>query len=134
MPITIQISMGEAYDRLSILYIKKEKFSPTSVKGNLARAHYDAMLETFPKEAVTDFDAANTVWWIKILTINKKLWEVEDRLRHMEKALEFGSRFVELARTVYKLNDERSAIKQKIDQTFKEEVGEVKSYVDLESS
>jgi len=126
--------MGEAYDRLSILHIKKEKLGVTSLKGNLARAHFDALSESLPKEALPDFDAGNTLWWVKILGINRQLWDVEDRLRHMEKAMDFSKRFVELARSVYVLNDQRSVIKQQIDRTFKEEVGEVKSYVDLESS
>jgi DNA-dependent RNA polymerase auxiliary subunit epsilon len=60
--------------------------------------------------------------------VNSSLWEVEDKLRELEKKNEFGVEFIELARSVYRLNDERALIKKKINQLYNSEFVEEKSY------
>ena len=60
--------------------------------------------------------------------INLKLWNVEDKKRKLEKKQEFGKEFIELARNVYKFNDERAKIKLKINEALGSNIKEVKSY------
>jgi hypothetical protein len=56
------------------------------------------------------------------------LWDVEDALRDCERALDFGSQFVELARSVYFTNDERAAVKRRINELIGSRIVEEKSY------
>lgn len=136
MPITINISMGEAFDRLSILRIKVMKISEhkEAEKHKLCVWHFENMKEPLDPILNNGKDMTPLALFGELFTINLDLWEVEDKLRHMEGAMEFGKRFVDLARSVYILNDKRSAKKQEIDRHFGETVGEVKSYVALEKS
>ena len=60
--------------------------------------------------------------------INLKLWDIEDGKREAEKNKKFDNKFIELARNVYKLNDERAKIKLKINQFLGSNIKEVKSY------
>jgi hypothetical protein len=60
--------------------------------------------------------------------INEKLWNIEDDIRIKEKKNEFDSDFIELARSVYKTNDERAKIKNDINILLKSEIKEIKSY------
>ena len=64
----------------------------------------------------------------ELLKVNKKLWNVEDDLRICEKDKDFSIRFIDLARSVYKLNDERANIKKKINIKYGSEFVEEKSY------
>ena len=60
--------------------------------------------------------------------INLKLWDIENGKRSAEKNKDFGKKFIELARSVYKTNDERAKVKNDINKTFGSELVEVKSY------
>ena len=63
-----------------------------------------------------------------LLDINQQLWQVEDDIRELEARNEFGSAFIELARSVYKLNDERARLKREINVKLSSELIEEKSY------
>ena len=65
---------------------------------------------------------------VKLKEINLKLWDIEDGKRAAEKENNFGEKFVELARNVYKFNDERAKIKLAINNTLGSNIKEVKSY------
>lgn len=60
--------------------------------------------------------------------MNGQLWQVEDDLRLLEKSLDFGSKFIDLARSVYQLNDRRAALKKQKNQLTKSDIIEEKSY------
>ena len=60
--------------------------------------------------------------------VNQKLWQVEDDLREKEKSKQFDDQFIELARSVYRQNDERAAIKRQINDLLRSEIVEEKSY------
>ena len=60
--------------------------------------------------------------------INLRLWDIEDDKRSAEKNNEFGEKFIELARNVYKFNDERAKIKLAINNALGSNIKEVKSY------
>jgi len=134
MPLQIDISMGEGFDRLSILRLKLMKISEHTdpEKWNLVKEHYEELATPLKPVINNGTDMVPLALWGELFQINWDLWEVEDKLRECENKKEFDERFVELARHVYTLNDKRSAKKQEIDLFFNERVGEVKSYVELE--
>ena len=66
---------------------------------------------------------------IRLRVINEKLWKIEDRIREKEKLKEFDDEFIELARSVYKTNDERVLIKREINEVYNSPYQEVKSYL-----
>lgn len=61
--------------------------------------------------------------------VNGELWEVEDKLRIMERDRDFSSKFIELARAVYFLNDKRFSLKNQVNQVTNSVINEVKDYV-----
>jgi hypothetical protein len=122
----IEVSPGELLDRCSILEIKAECFRDESkrapARAELAalRAMCDAALE--PSEELTRLAA-------ELKAVNAALWEAEDELRRCERDGDFGGRFVELARSVYTRNDERAALKRRVNELTRSPLGEQKEYV-----
>ncbi|AGE51386.1 hypothetical protein PBCVCviKI_079R [Paramecium bursaria Chlorella virus CviKI] len=109
MTTNIPISLGEAYDRLSILNIKKERFVDPKKLEYVTRE-----IETLPS-----VESEYTELFNQLLDVNKSLWNVEDSLRELETRKKFDDEFIFLARSVYKLNDKRFELKNKIN-TFSE--------------
>ena len=120
-----EISAGELVDKITILEIKKEK-----IKDQEKLAEVDKELislnNTFQKNISQNADLKNMIKDLK--EINLKLWDIEDGKREAEKNKKFDNKFIELARNVYKLNDERAKIKLKINQFLGSNIKEVKSY------
>jgi len=123
----IEVSNGELIDKLTILEIKLDKIENESQLENLTREW----------EIIND--GAMTLYQIyggpalyknidKLEDINRQLWDVEDWIRDCEKEQRFDKEFVELARSVYKLNDRRSEIKRNINLITKSNLIEEKSY------
>ena len=123
----IPISLGELFDKISILEIKLEKIIKKSALDNLNR-EYELLLAIFKKGFLNNSEANRLM--IKLKLINQKLWKIEDRIRDKEKYELFDSEFIDLARNVYRVNDERSRVKREINKTFKSELIEEKSYSD----
>ena len=75
-------------------------------------------------------DQKKTVNFLKkeLNTANRKLWKIEDDIRHLESIKEFNEEFIELARNVYLTNDKRASLKQKLNQITNSDIVEVKSY------
>ena len=120
-----EISAGELVDKITILEIKKKK-----IKDQEKLAEVDKELislnNTFQKNISQNADLKNMIKVLK--EINLKLWDIEDGKREAEKNKKFDNKFIELARNVYKLNDERAKIKLKINQFLGSNIKEVKSY------
>ena len=123
--ILAEISAGELIDKITILEIKKIKISN---KDKLIEIEKELLSLN---ETVKKFIPNNS----KVLKfkdnpkeINLKLWNIEDGTRSAEKNNEFGKEFIELARNVYKLNDERTKIKLAINNALGSNIKEVKSY------
>ena len=120
-----EISAGELVDKITILEIKKKK-----IKDQEKLAEVDKELislnNTFQKNISQNADLKNMIKDLK--EINLKLWDIEDGKREAEKNKKFDNKFIELARNVYKLNDERANIKLKINQFLGSNIKEVKSY------
>ncbi|MEZ6127527.1 MAG: DUF6165 family protein [Planctomycetaceae bacterium] len=109
--ITIEIGPGELFDRLSILRIKNRRASADKVRAATG-SQVEQLLAL--RRSIPDHDDVRKVE-MQLADVNGKLWDVEDQLRLLERAARFDSEFIELARSVYRLNDERCALKQQID-------------------
>ena len=114
--IQIPISVGELLDKISILSIKSQYTDNSYVTKELQ----DLISIAKKHQVYDDFYLA------KLLTINRKLWKIEDDLRVLEKLQSFNETFIELARSVYKTNDLRASIKKEINEKYKSSYKEVK--------
>jgi len=118
----IPISIGELYDKYSILQIKKEKITDI-FKLSCINKEIE-YLQPF----INKFKLDETVIQ-EITNINKELWDIEDNIRVKEIKQEFDDEFINLARMVYKTNDKRHIIKNKINILFNSEIKDIKSYI-----
>ena len=123
--ILAEISAGELVDKITILEIKKNKISDKNKLKEIDK-ELNSLNNTMDKFILEKS---------KILTfkdqlkeINLKLWDIEDGKRTAEKNNDFGKIFIELARNVYKFNDERAKIKLKINEILGSNIKEVKSH------
>jgi len=123
----IPISWGELFDKITILQIKNENLTSESALENVEREFKQLgsiLTKNFPTNAdVQQFEE-------ELRHINQKLWDIEDKIREKEKHKSFDDEFIQLARSVYITNDERSRIKRRINETFGSELVEEKSYSD----
>lgn len=116
----IEVSNGELVDRYTILMIKKKKVNPFSMK--FFNIHEDL---SNIKNMVNNLSLKEETIE-ELMNVNRQLWDVEDKLRLMEKDKKFDEEFISLARSVYTLNDKRYAIKRHIDEVTKSTVREEK--------
>ena len=123
--ILAEISAGELIDKITILEIKKEKISN---KEKLVEVNKElsSLNETLKKSINDESKIINFKNDLK--NINLKLWDIEDGKRSAEKNNKFDEKFIELARSVYKFNDERAKIKLAINNALGSNIKEVKSY------
>tara|TARA_Y100001970_G_scaffold37918_1_gene46819 strand:- start:784 stop:1170 length:387 start_codon:yes stop_codon:yes gene_type:complete len=125
MKINVPASVGELFDKITILEIKKKK-----IKDKEKLKHVNAELNLLNK--VVTKKKINKRKILKLInalkSINLKLWNVEDKLRKLEKEKSFKSLFIQKARSVYILNDKRSVMKNNINIETNSNVNEVKSY------
>ena len=123
--ILAEISAGELFDKITILEIKKKKISNKEkiieIEKELASLT-DTVKKFIPDQSMISKNINN------LKEINLKLWDIEDSKRAAEKIKKFDEKFIELARNVYKLNDERAKIKLDINTSLGSNIKEVKSY------
>ena len=123
----IEISNGEIVDKMTILELKLDKIKNTTKLENISKEWEvlnDCVMSLF--QIFGDKPLYNKV--DQLSEVNSKLWDIENWIRDCEKEERFDKEFVELARSVYKLNDERSEIKRHINLLTKSELIEEKSY------
>ena len=123
--ILAEISVGELIDKITILEIKKEKIS-NKEKLVEVNKELNSLNETLKKYINNESKISSFKNDLK--NINLKLWDIEDGKRSAEKNNKFDEKFIELARSVYKFNDERAKIKLAINNAFGSNIKEVKSY------
>ena len=123
--ILAEISVGELIDKITILEIKKEKILSKEKLVDINK-ELKSLNETMKKYIPDQKEILSYKNDLK--NINAKLWEIEDGKRSAEKNKKFGEEFIELARNVYKFNDERARIKLAINNTLGSNIKEVKSY------
>ena len=123
--ILAEISAGELIDKITILEIKKEKIS-NKEKLVEVNKELNSLNDTLKKSINDQSKIINFKNDLK--NINLKLWDIEDGKRSAEKKSQFDEKFIELARSVYKFNDERAKIKLAINNALGSNIKEVKSY------
>jgi len=120
----VPVSWGELVDKITILQIKSERITAREARANVAREL--ASLSRIAGEAIRDRVVTPLI--AQLRAVNEELWEIEDKIREREAEGDFGQRFVQLARAVYKKNDLRAAIKRRINDALGSEMVEEKSY------
>ena len=125
MEILCQVSLGELVDKMTILKIKTERIKDNS-KVLLAQAEFDALKETLTKLKLDGIES----YFNELKTVNEKLWVIEDDIRNCEAQKKFDGECIDLARSVYKTNDERFRVKNSINMKYNSGIKEVKSYED----
>lgn len=123
----VEVSPGELIDKITILEIKSERIVDPDKLANVRRelrsltATHEKALDPSPE--LDEFTA-------ELRRINERLWEIEDDIRDCERNGDFGERFIELARAVYRTNDRRAAAKRSINELLGSELVEEKDYAD----
>lgn len=120
----VPVSWGEALDKITILEIKSRRLSNPTALENVRKEL--ALLRAVEAQVVGEPRLAPLR--DGLVAVNEALWEIEDAIREKEAAGDFGPEFVELARSVYRRNDERAALKREINALLKSELVEEKSY------
>lgn len=118
----IEVSIGEIIDKISILEIKVNE-----VKGD-QYLNVRKELEYLKEQVETEMPEFEWTDMYTLYHINKKLWDIEDAIRVKESKGEFDDNFVELARSVYYVNDERASFKKEINLKYNSTFVEEKSY------
>lgn len=124
--INVPVSVGELIDKLSILQVKKTKVKNTE-KLEYIKKEFE-LLYNSSAEYLNDMAIENL--YHDLVTTNSNLWDIEDRLRVLEKESRFEGEFIDLARKVYFTNDKRFELKNEINSLTSSEIREVKEYVD----
>ena len=123
--ILAEVSAGELIDKITILEIKKEKIKNQDKLKEIIKEL--SSLSSTMIELIPDISKVKNLKH-NLKEINLKLWDIEDGKRSAEKNKDFGEKFINLARNVYKFNDERAKIKLSINNILGSNIKEVKSY------
>jgi len=123
--ITVPVSPGELLDKITILRIKKRRLADAAKLANVT-LELAALERAWQQSAYAQDDVAADVDALQ--TVNERLWVIEDEIRDKERAQSFDAEFIRLARAVYVENDERAAIKRRINTRLGSSLVEEKSY------
>ncbi len=123
--ILVPVSPGELLDKITILRIKSQRMNDP-VKLSNVRLELRTLEDTWSASAYAKIDMAADI--NALLAVNERLWVIEDDIRDKERAQAFDAEFIRLARAVYVENDERAAIKRRINTTLGSSIVEEKSY------
>ncbi|MET0274162.1 MAG: DUF6165 family protein [Phenylobacterium sp.] len=120
------VSWGELVDKITILEIKGQRLTTEVALANVGRElaalrALEGQLAGEPRVAALKAALAE---------VNAALWDIEDAIREKEAAADFGAEFVALARSVYRQNDRRAALKRQINAATGSDLVEEKSYAD----
>ncbi|NLJ44658.1 MAG: hypothetical protein GX431_13435 [Bacteroidales bacterium] len=118
----IEVSNGEIIDKLTIVQIKLERITDDAKLANLRR-EYDML-----KEVAASIISQDDPLYTALYEVNCSLWDIEDRIRDLERKKDFGQEFISTAREVYFNNDKRSEIKREINLKTASGLIEEKSY------
>jgi len=121
----IPVSWGELIDKITILEIKREHLTDQAALANVGREL--TALSSIAEPVLADDKPARDLM-ARLKAQNEMLWEIEDRIREKEAAGAFDAEFVELARSVYKRNDERATLKKQLNLQLASGLFEEKCY------
>ena len=119
------VSPGELIDKLTILQIKSRRIDDAAKLANVRR-ELDVLTQCWKRSPWGSANVAADE--AALLAVNERLWDIEDRIRDKERARTFDAGFIELARAVYIENDQRAAIKKRINTALGSAIVEEKSY------
>ena len=128
--ISVPVSPGELIDKITILRIKSTRITDPQKVANV-RTELEALLSTWKSHPYSREDIAAEEKALQ--TVNERLWVIEDDIRDKERAQAFDAEFIRLARAVYVENDERAAIKRRINVKLGSSIVEEKSYRDYKA-
>ncbi len=123
----VPVSPGELIDKITILEIKSARMTDP-VKLRNVRTELEALTATWRASPLSAHDIE--AHWRALRAVNEQLWDIEDRIRDKERDAAFDAGFIELARAVYVTNDERAAIKKRINTQLGSALVEEKSYAE----
>jgi len=128
--INVPVSPGEMLDKITILRIKSARMTDPEKLANVRR-ELNALQTTWRASvyAKSDIEADTTA----LLQVNERLWVIEDAIRDKERAQAFDAEFIRLARAVYFENDERAAIKRRLNVRLGSSIVEEKSYAEYKT-
>jgi len=121
----VEVSIGELVDKVSILSIKLRKIRNAEKLKNIQK-EYDILVKAMIAEGIK----VTSGEFLRLEEINLKLWDIEDHIRLKEVEKAFDDAFIELARSVYFINDDRAAVKKEINLKFGSDLVEEKEYVE----
>ena len=121
--IVVPVSAGELIDKITILELKSKKIADPEKARNI-QTELSSLREVWTKSQLSFPQDLKE----RLFEVNSRLWDVEDLLREKERQKEFDAKFIELARAVYYLNDERFSFKSKINAATGSQIREEKSY------
>jgi hypothetical protein len=125
--IKVPLSPGEVLDKITILRIKSKRMADPKKLANV-RLELVALENVWKNSAYAGSDIDGEVE--ALLAVNERLWTIEDQIRDKERAQEFDAEFIRLARAVYIENDERAAIKRRVNLKLGSSLVEEKSYAE----
>lgn len=125
--ILVPTAPGELVDKLTILRLKAERINDPAKLDHVR--HEQAALQATADAHLPPSDRLRALW-DDLYAINARLWVIEDEIRDCERAGDFGPRFIDLARSVYRVNDARAAVKKAINLHLGSAIVEEKSYAD----
>lgn len=117
------VSLGELIDKITILTIKERKIQDSAKLKNIIKEK-----DLLQKKLLELNLLGIEVFIDQLIEVNEKLWDIEDEIRQKEFEQDFGKSFIELARSVYKTNDKRFSIKNRINREYDSDIAEEKSY------
>lgn len=123
--VTIPVSWGELFDKVTILEIKAQRIDDESKQININR-ELDALQKVCKRYQLPGKELDDLV--AELRSVNESLWDIEDDIRACERVGDFSDRFMQLARSVYRTNDLRADLKMKINRLLGSELIEEKSY------
>ena len=123
--ILVEVSVGELFDKISILEIKKEKIKDLE-KLKFINDEYTVLKDQLNKNVKSDEKLSELFNSLK--EINSKLWVIEDNKRLCEKNSDFGEKFIKLSRDVHFLNDDRAKLKLEVNNHTGSKIKEIKEY------
>lgn len=127
MSLLIPASVGELIDKITILEIKQRRIADASKQQHI-RQELEALLAVVEQHALGYPVGALAELGQQLALVNQNLWQIEDDIRDCERSNDFGPHFIALARAVYRTNDERAALKRRINAVSGSALVEEKSY------
>ena len=128
-PITVEIAPGELIDKITILEIKSERITDAAKRHHVGT---ELALLVAARDRAVPGSAELARLATELKAVNEALWQIEDEIRLCERDEDFGPRFVALARSVYRTNDRRAALKHQINELLGSKLIEEKSYTSYE--